>query len=99
MFKGVEGFYQLTTCNGTQMIALKFVNHNTYDIKAGWKNIAITQDGQRHLGGNAQDSLAIPASTTLEGSCSNAKLLIKFSSLEVDIAHISNLIWPRNSIL
>ncbi len=81
MFKGVEGFYQFSSCNGTDMVLIKFVNHNNYSIKSNWKALVITKDDQQHSGKNAQDSLVLAPNSELAGDCagSKAQLSIKLS--------------------
>jgi hypothetical protein len=88
MFKGVEGFYQLTTCNGKQMVLLKFVNHNNYAIKAGWKGTVITIDGQQHIEKATTDSLTVSANSQLAGDCSSntALLVVNLKDFNFDLA-------------
>ncbi|HXB12368.1 MAG TPA: hypothetical protein VNZ45_10300 [Bacteroidia bacterium] len=81
MFKGVEGFYQFSACNGADVLLVKLVNHNNYSVKSNWKALVITQDGQQHSGKNAQDSLVLAPNSELAGDCagSKAQLSIKLS--------------------
>jgi len=81
MFKGVEGFFQISACNGTDMVLIKLINHNNFSINSKWKALVITQDGQQHTGKNAQDSLVLAPNSELDGDCSGSKaqLAIKLS--------------------
>jgi len=80
-FNGVEGYYQLTTCNGAPILLLKFVNNNSYSLRAGWRDMIVTKSNSQISGGNLQDSITIAANSTVMGDCNGAtpQLFIKMS--------------------
>ncbi len=84
VFKGIEGFYQLSACNGTEMVMVKFINHNNYKVRAGWKDLVINNSGQQIPSSAMQDSVTIPASGQMEGSCTGSpKLYTKLSNFGI----------------
>jgi hypothetical protein len=89
VFKGVEGFYRSATCNGSEVVLIKLVNHNNYSVKTGWKNLVITNDDQKLYGKASQDSVTVAANAEVAGDCSaiNSPLVIKLSDLG---AHANN---------
>jgi hypothetical protein len=89
VFKGVEGFYQSTTCNGSEVVLIKLVNHNNYSVKTGWKNLLITNDDQKLYGIASQDSVVVAPNAEVAGEClaNNTPLVIKLSDLG---AHANN---------
>jgi hypothetical protein len=89
MFKGIEGFYQSATCNGSEVVLIKLVNHNSYSVKTGWKSMIITNDEQKLYGKTAQDSIIVGSNAEVAGDCSvgNSSLVIKLSDLG---AHANN---------
>jgi len=93
MFKGVEGFYQYVSCNGTDMVYLKFVNHNNYSIKAGWKDLVITNDEQKLYGKIAHDSVTVAPNGEVAGNCAvpNPQLEIKLSDYGINEANFKSL--------
>lgn len=86
-FKGIEGYVEPTTCNGTQMLLFKFVNNNNYGVKAGWKNMMVTKGESQLYSGAVQDTVTIAANSTIMGKCSGglSNLRVKFSDFGSDI--------------
>ena len=94
-FSGVEGYCQLTTCNGVETVLLKLVNLNSYAVRAAWKDLILTKDDQRLPGPNTtQDSVTIAPSGQVIGDCSgkNAALVIKLNDFSTDAANFKNII-------
>jgi hypothetical protein len=93
-FKGVEGYCALTKCNGTESILIKWVNHNPYSVKAGWKDMVYTLDN-RSLNSNAvQDSITLLPTVETMGECggNNNQLVLKFSDFGTDTKNFNYLI-------
>ncbi len=41
---GVEAYFQLSTCNGENVVYVKFINHNDYSVKLEWFDAVFTQE-------------------------------------------------------
>jgi hypothetical protein len=95
-FNGVEGFCQLTVCNGLETVLIKFVNLNTYTVKVGWKDQILTKDEQRLSGNDPQDSVTIAPGGQVVGDCSggNPHLALKLGDFGTDAANFENVINP-----
>jgi hypothetical protein len=95
-FSGVEGYCELTTCNGVETVLLKLVNLNAYTVKAAWKDMVLTQDDQRlsRINNNTQDSVTIAPGSQVVGDCSsnNSRLVIKLSDFGTDGANFKNFL-------
>ncbi len=84
VFKGIEGFYQLSNCNGSDVVFIKLINHNGFKVKAGWKNVAMDNSGQQKQSASVQDSVTIAPNAQVEGSCTGAaKLQVKLSDFGI----------------
>jgi hypothetical protein len=72
--EGVEAFYQASTCNGKDVIYLKFINHNKYAVKLEWADAVFTQDLKWFYRDNTADkkSITIPANSEVKGECTNS---------------------------
>lgn len=86
-FKGVEGFYQLSGCNGSDVVFIKLINHNSYEIKASW------QDLVNNNSNNHPSSLKIGANLESKGDCTgnNKQLVIKLKDFSISSANFQSL--------
>lgn len=93
-FKGVEGFYQLTTCNGAETVLLKFVNYNPYSVKAVWKDMVVTKTNQQLSGNLPQQSVTIGSNSEVKGDCTSntIQLVRKLSDFGVTGTNFQALI-------
>jgi len=87
--EGIEAFYQSGTCNGKDVIYLKFINHNKYAVKLEWSDAMFTQDLKWFYRDKAVDkkSLTIPANSEAKGECSNSstsQLLVEIKDFITD---------------
>ena len=91
---GVEAYSQATTCNGTEMVLLKFINHNYFAVRAGWKDMAVTKDNQHLSANTAQDSVSIGANSEVAGTCAGnmTQLALKLSDFGIDMNKFNYLI-------
>lgn len=84
---GVKAYYKVAACNNNEVIMLKFVNTNSYTVKAGWKDMIITKNNNKLTGNNTQDSLTLAPHAEIAGDCSgnNTELTVKLSDFGTDI--------------
>lgn len=86
---GVEAYFQLATCNGEQVVYVKFINHNEYSVRLEWFDAVFTQelkwinkDEERN-----KKSLLIAPKVEAAGKCSgtgNAELIINLKDFIAD---------------
>jgi hypothetical protein len=85
-FDGVKAYWELTTCNNIEVVMLDFVNNNNYAVRASWKNFVINNDDAKLPSSIVQDSVTIPANSSLKADCSgnNKALVLKLSDFAAD---------------
>jgi hypothetical protein len=93
-FNGVDAYCMPDTCNGIQSILLKFVNNNTYTIRAGWKDMLVTKANQQLTANLVQDSVTIGPNSNVSGNCAgnSGQLVLKLSDFGTDISNFNYLI-------
>ena len=84
-FDGVEGFYQIITCNSNEEILVMLINHNNYKVKAGWKDFVVAKDEQQLPRSSFQDSITIGPNSELMGECNgkNPQLEMKLTDFGI----------------
>lgn len=80
--EGVEASFQLNTCNGEDVIYVKFINHNEYAVKLEWFDGVFSQELKWVNKEQAGDkkTITVPAKAEAKGTClnnSNLELVIK----------------------
>lgn len=80
--EGVEASFQLNTCNGEDVIYVKFINHNEYAVKLEWFDGVFSQELKWVNKEQAGDkkTITIPANAQAKGACLNnthQELIIK----------------------
>ena len=69
---GVEASFQLNKCGGTDVIYVRFTNHNSYPVKIEWYDAVFTQSlkwvNEERIA--ERRSLTLPANTDAKGECS-----------------------------
>ena len=80
-FQGVDVYYYLTTCNSNDVVILKLINRNPYDVKAQWKSVLVGNNDKELFGKSKLVSLKLSAKSEVEGSCKGkeAVLIVKLS--------------------
>lgn len=79
---GVEASFQLNTCNGEDVVHVKFINHNEYAVKLEWFDDVFTQELKwinKEQAGNKK-SITLAAKAEAKGAClnnSHPELIIK----------------------
>jgi len=68
-FKGVDVYYHLTTCNSNDVVLLKLINHNTYDVNAQWKPVLVGNNDKELFGKSQLVSIKILANSEVVGEC------------------------------
>ena len=94
-FSGVEGYCQLTSCNGVEIVLIKLINLNTYSVRASWRDLVLTNDDQRIPSevNVVQDSVTIAPGGQVVGDCLiQSPLIIKLVDYGTDAANFKNII-------
>lgn len=86
---GVEASFQLNTCNGEDVVYLKFINHSSNPVKLEWTDAVFTHELKWINKDEAKDkkSLQIPAKAEVKGNCSNnvdPELFVKLKDFVID---------------
>lgn len=70
---GVEASFQINTCNGADVIYIKFINHNAKPVKIEWFDAVFSQELKWHNKDQAADkkSLILSANAEVKGACSS----------------------------
>ena len=70
---GVEASFQINTCDGKDVVLIKFINHNLNPVKIEWFDAVFSQELKWYNKDQEADkkSLVLPAKTELKGECSN----------------------------
>ena len=70
---GVEAFFQVNACNNEDIIYIKYINHNEYDVKLEWFDAVFTQELKWINKDQAADkkSLLLPSKKEVNGKCSS----------------------------
>ncbi|MDO9185788.1 MAG: hypothetical protein Q7W13_07235 [Bacteroidia bacterium] len=73
LIEGLEASFKSTSCNESDVIYIKFINHNAYPVKLEWFDAVFTQELIWIKKDQVSDKrlLTIPANSKLEGNCSN----------------------------
>jgi len=84
---GVEASYQLSTCNGADVVFVQLINHNAYAVTVEWYPAVFTQDHQWFKKETPADkkSVTLNANSQLDGDCSGTKpeMIILLSDFSV----------------
>lgn len=73
MMDGLEASFKSATCNESDVVYVKFINHNAYPVKLEWFDAVFTKELIWIKKDQVNDirSLTVPANGKLEGNCSN----------------------------
>lgn len=77
-YNGVEVYYALSTCNANEVVSLKLINHNNYDVKAQWINVVVSNDGKEHYGSSKLVSYKLAANAEVIGDCKDKTATLTF---------------------
>ncbi len=70
----VDVLYQLSTCDGTDVIFVRFVNRNNYPVRIVWKEAFDTQVEKNTLGKGVEKSMLLPVGETVNTDCNRDQL-------------------------
>jgi hypothetical protein len=65
----VDVLYQLSTCDGVDVIFVRFVNRNPYPVRITWKEVFDTQMEKNIVGKGLEKSLLLPVGETVNTDC------------------------------
>lgn len=70
---GVEASFQINTCDGIDIVLIKFINHNPNPVKIEWFDAVFSQELKWYNKDQATDkkSLVLSAKAEVKGECSN----------------------------
>lgn len=77
-YNNVEVYYSVSTCNKNEVISLKLINHNNYDVKAQWINVVVGNDDKEHYGKSKLVSYKLAANETVIGDCKDKTSTLTF---------------------
>lgn len=68
---GVEAFYQLNKCNKENVVFIKFINHNTFEVVVEWQDAVFTKNLKWVKGKNEgiMKKIAIAGDGVATGDC------------------------------
>ena len=86
---GVEASFQINTCNGEDIIYIKFINHNENTVKLEWFDAVFSQELKWINKDQAlnKKSLILPAGKEAKGECSGKiypELIVKIKDFVAD---------------
>ncbi|MES2139202.1 MAG: hypothetical protein V4511_05810 [Bacteroidota bacterium] len=85
---GVEAFFQINTCNGVDIVNIKFINHNANAVKIEWFDAVFSQElkwNNKEAPGDKK-SMVLAANAEVKGGCSNLypELFVKIKDFVAD---------------
>ena len=92
----VEVFSQLGKCESEDVIFLKMINHNDFDVKIEWMGGVYTKDSQRIEDPEGMRSITIKANEEVVGDCSHNKELLMRLKDYIDRADNFNRYAPSS---
>jgi len=93
-FKGVEAYYSLSSCAGSDVLLIKLKNTNDKAVKAQWVNAIVSNDEKEHYGKTKLVSVNLKATSETVGAC-NAKpteLVVKLSDYGVTLKEFKTIV-------
>ena len=92
----VEVFSQLGKCGSEDVIFLKMINHNDFDVKIEWMGGVYTKESQRIEDPEGMRSITIKANEEVVGDCSHNKELLMRLKDYIDRADNFNRYAPSS---
>lgn len=85
---GVEASFQVNTCNGVDIIYIKFINHNANAVKIEWFDAVFSQELKWNSKETPADkkSLVLSANAEVKGECSKNLYLELFVKVKDFVA-------------
>ncbi len=77
-YNNVEVYYSVSTCNSNEVISLKLINHNDYEVKAQWINVVVGNDDKEHYGKSKLVSYKLAAKAEVIGDCKDKTSTLTF---------------------
>ncbi|MBW8049439.1 MAG: hypothetical protein FVQ77_03685 [Cytophagales bacterium] len=85
---GVELYYKVINCNDQEVVILKFINANNFDVKVLWDNELLFESNFHYRsnlenGSEAQNSIVIKAGEIINAQCNeltNPQLIIHYKN-------------------
>lgn len=73
MMDGVEAYFQLESCNGEDVVLVKFINHNDYTVQLEWYDAVFTSSLKwiNHDDERNKKILLIAPKNEVRGECTN----------------------------
>jgi hypothetical protein len=70
---GVEAFYKTAICSEEKVVLIKFVNHNSFAVKAEWDEAIFTNEmiWYTRSSDNSKKMITIGVNETIYGDCSD----------------------------
>jgi hypothetical protein len=79
---GVQAFCQKTTCNGEDVVLVKFVNNNNYKVRITWVDAIWVKGVWYYPKNNAEKVMVLDANSNTVGQCGGEeKLSVKITGI------------------
>lgn len=88
MVKGVEVLSLQGECNGNDVIFIKMINHNDYEVKFDWNNaMLVNESWMDNPNQNVKSSIVIEPKGEVAGSCAGTftQLVVKVSDFGITL--------------
>jgi len=75
---GVNASFQQNTCNGQDVVYIKFTNNNNYSVQLSWYNAIFTQDLKWISKEDPADkkTITLAANQSIQGDCADASTAV-----------------------
>jgi hypothetical protein len=93
-YKGVEMYYSLSNCGGSEVVFLKLVNTNAQAVKAQWVNDVVTNDNAEHYGKTKLVSVSLKPNSEVIGTCDTKikELSVKLKEFDVEAKDFNTIV-------
>ncbi|MBK6522476.1 MAG: hypothetical protein IPG08_09120 [Sphingobacteriaceae bacterium] len=93
-FKGVEAYYSLSNCGGSDVVIIKLKNTNDKAVKAQWVNAIVSNDEKEHYGKTKLVSVSLKATSESVGACNTkaTELIVKLSDYGVTLKEFKTIV-------
>lgn len=92
IMNGVEAFYQVSNCNGENVVFVKFINHNDYAVTLEWFDAVFTQELKWFSKENttAKKNISLDAKQEKTGDCTSENVVALKIKLKDFISDVTN---------
>lgn len=94
VFDGVEAFYSFESCGNESYIVIKFINNNSFSVKAIWNHEFVLIDSQSSIIEKDKSELQIAPASSISGSCNEdlKNLKVKLSDYNINKKNLKTFV-------